>query len=250
MQVFLALFRRELGTFFLSLTGYVIIAAATFLVGESFAVLIKNLGTSPTPVPVTELFYRTYFFWLILLLATPVITMRLFALEKFTGTFETLMTTPVRDVQVVAAKFAAAWFFYLVMWLPMLACFYVVQYFARQSGALEPGALGGMYLGVVLVGALFIAIGCFASALTNSQIVAAMITFAFGVTLFAIAYVADQFQAGSGWQALVMTKFALFQQMQDFARGTVDSRSVVFLSTLTLFFLFLTLRAVEGRRWK
>ena len=65
-------------------------------------------------MPVTEMFYGTFYFWLIVLLATPVITMRLFALEKATGTFETLMTTPVGDVQVVAAKFAAAVIFYLV----------------------------------------------------------------------------------------------------------------------------------------
>ncbi len=250
MHVFLTLLRRELGTFFMSLTGYVIVAATTFLVGESFAVLIKNLGSGVSPVPVTELFYRTYFFWLILLLATPVITMRLFALEKFTGTFETLMTTPVGDFQVVAAKFMAAWLFYLIAWLPMIACCFVVQHFARQSGALEPGTLGGMLLGIALVGSLFISIGCFASAITNNQMVAAMVTFAMGVSLFSLAYVADGLSVGTDWQSQVMGRFALFHQMQDYARGVVDSRSVVFLTTMTLFFLFLTLRAVESRRWK
>jgi ABC-2 type transport system permease protein len=201
-------------------------------------------------VPVTELFYRTYFFWLILLLATPVITMRLFALEKFSGTFETLMTTPVRDFQVVAAKFMAAWLFYLIAWLPMIACCIVIQHFARQSGALEPGTLGGMFVGIALVGALFISIGCFASAITNNQMVAAMVTFAVGVSLFSLAYVADGVSVGSDWQSQVMGKFALFHQMQDYARGVIDSRSVVFLTSLALFFLFLTLRAVESRRWK
>jgi ABC-2 type transport system permease protein len=250
MHVFVTLLRRELGTFFMSLTGYVIIAAATFLVGESFIVLIKNLGGAASPVPVTELFYRTYFFWLILMLATPVITMRLFAQEKFTGTFETLMTTPVRDFQVVAAKFAAAWMFYLLMWLPMIACCFVIQHFARQSNALEPGTLGGMYMGIALVGALFISIGCFASAITSNQMVAAMVTFAVGVSLFSLAYVADGVSVGADWQSQVIGKFALFHQMQDYARGVVDSRSLIFLASLTLFFLFLTLRAVESRRWK
>ena len=108
MRVFWVLLRRELGTFFLSLTGYVIIAAVTLLTGLSFVVLVHNLGPGPATMTVTEMFYSTFFFWLILLLATPVITMRLFALEKASGTFETLMTTPVSDVQVVAAKFTAA----------------------------------------------------------------------------------------------------------------------------------------------
>ena len=84
-------------------------------------------------MPVTELFYATPFFWLILLLAAPVITMRLFAQEKFSGTFETLMTTPVSDLQVVLAKFTAALLFYLVMWLPLLACMFVVRHYTQRS---------------------------------------------------------------------------------------------------------------------
>ena len=97
MQSFLTLTRRDLAGYFLSLSGYVIIAATTFLVGLSFVVLLTKLGGDPSPMPVTEMFYRTQFFWLILILTTPVITMRLFALERFSGTFETLMTTPDRS---------------------------------------------------------------------------------------------------------------------------------------------------------
>jgi ABC-2 type transport system permease protein len=250
MQVFLTLTRRELATYFVSLTGYVIIAAATFLVGESFVVLLRNLGSMATPMPVTELFYRTYFFWLIVLLASPVITMRLFALEKYSGTYETLMTTPVSDVQVVGAKFTAAWLFYLVMWLPMLACLYIVQHYAQQSGALEAGTVGGMFIGIALVGALFMALGCFASALTSSQMVAAMVTLVLGTSLVALSFVAEQVTVTAQWQSQLLGHFALFQQMHDFARGVVDTRSVIFFLTLTMFFLFLTLRAVESRRWK
>src|SRR6266576_2827797 len=102
MQVYLSLARRELAGYFIS--------------------LLVKLQQEPTPMPITELFYITPFFWLVLLLATPVITMRLFALEKFSGTFETLMTAPVSDLQVVLAKFTAALLFYLVMWLPLLGC--------------------------------------------------------------------------------------------------------------------------------
>src|SRR5271154_613637 len=132
MRIFWTLTRRELAAFFFSVTGYVIIAAVTLLIGLSFVVLMTNLGSDPSPMPVTEMFYRTYFFWLIVLLAAPVITMRLFALEKATGTFETLMTTSVGDLQVVAAKFTAAIVFYTVMWLPMLACLFVVRHFTNQ----------------------------------------------------------------------------------------------------------------------
>ncbi|HEX7577135.1 MAG TPA: ABC transporter permease, partial [Verrucomicrobiae bacterium] len=131
MNIFRALLRRELAAFFFSLTGYVIIAAVTFLVGESFAQLIDGLGTDPWPMPVTQMFFGSVYFWMIVLLVAPVITMRLFAQEKASGTFETLMTTPVGDFQVVAAKFAAAIIFYMVAWLPMLVCLFIVRHFTN-----------------------------------------------------------------------------------------------------------------------
>ncbi len=250
MQSFLTMTRRELAAYFLSFSGYVIIAAATFLVGQSLVVLLYKLATESSPMPVTELFYRTEVFWRIVLVATPVITMRSFALERYSGTFETLMTTPVRDLSVVLAKFTAALIFYIVMWLPMLGCLLVVQHYARQSGALEPGTLASMYLGIVLIGAMFLAVGCFASALTRSQVVAAMLAFVLSLSLFILGYVADQTASGATWQALVLRHFALFDQMHDFARGIVDTRAVVLYVSLTFFFLFLTLRAVESRRWR
>lgn len=250
MQSFLTLTRRDLAGYFLSLSGYVIIAATTFLVGLSFVILLTKLGGDPSLMPVTELFYSTQFFWLILILTTPVITMRLFALERSSGTFETLMTTPVPDVAVVLAKFSAALIFYLVMWLPMLACLWVVQYFARQSGALEPRMLVSLFLGIGLLGALFLSLGCFASALTRSQVVAAIVTLALGVSLFSLGYLADQAETGASWQSQVLGYLALFEQMHDFARGVVDTRAVVLHGSLTFFFLFLTLRAVESRRWR
>jgi ABC-2 type transport system permease protein len=242
--------RRELSSFFLSLTGYVIIAAVTLLVGLSFVVLIAGVESRPFTAPVTEMFYSTFYFWLILLLATPVITMRLFALEKASGTFETLMTTPVGDLQVVAAKFAAAIFFYMVAWLPLLACLFIVQHFTDQAGALDAGTVGGMYLGIFLIGSLFLSLGCLASALAQSQMTAAMISFVFGVSLFSLAYLAKSAPVNTHWQTQVLAYFNLFDQMHDFARGAVDTRALVFYVSATLLFLFLTLRVVESRRWK
>jgi ABC-2 type transport system permease protein len=250
MSVFFTLARRELAAFFLSVTGYIIIAAVTLLIGLSFVVLLTNLGTDASPMPVTELFYGTYFFWLIVLVAGPVITMRLFALEKSSGTFETLMTTPVSDLAVVAAKFCAALIFYLIMWLPMLGCLLVVGYFAHQPGALDPGAVGGTYLGIFLIGCLFMSLGCFASAISRNQMTAAILSFVLGVSLFALGFLAEQIPVTAHWQSSIVSFFGLFGQMRDFARGLVDTRSVVFFVTSTLFFLFLTLRAVESRRWK
>ena len=86
----------------------------------SFTLLIKLLNTDPSDVPITELFYKTQFFWLILLLVAPLITMRSFAAEKHSGTYETLMTTPVSDLAVVLAKFTSVMIFYTLLWLPTL----------------------------------------------------------------------------------------------------------------------------------
>jgi ABC-2 type transport system permease protein len=250
MRIFWALLRRELSSFFLSLTGYVIIAAVTLLVGLSFVVLITSVGTDPFTEPVTEMFYSTFYFWLILLLATPVITMRLFALEKASGTFETLMTTPVGDAQVVMAKFTAAILFYMVMWLPLLGCLFLVQHFTNQPGALDAGTVGGMYLGIFLIGCVFLSLGCLASSLSYSQMTAAMISFVLGVSLFSLAYLAKATPVNGHWQTQALAYFNLFDQMHDFARGAIDTRAVTFCVTATFLFLFLTLRVVESRRWK
>jgi gliding motility-associated transport system permease protein len=249
MRIFWTLLRRELAAFFFSLTGYVIIAAVTLLVGWSFNVLMTNLGSEPSPMPVTEMFYKTYFFWLIVLLAAPVITMRLFALEKFSGTYETLMTAPVGDLQVVAAKFTAAIVFFMVMWLPMLACLFIVRHFTNQN-SFDAGTVGGMYLGIFLVGCLFLSVGCFASSLTRSQMAAAMVSFVLGVSLFSLGFLAEAIVTPSHWQSQALSYFGLFEQMHNFARGMVDTRAVIFYLSATFFFLFLTLRVVESRRWK
>jgi ABC-2 type transport system permease protein len=251
MRIFWTLFRRELSSFFVSLTGYVIIAAVTLLTGASFLMLIRNLGSDPFLLPVTELFFNSLLFWIVVVLVTPVITMRLFALEKASGTFETLMTTPVGDLAVVLAKFAAALFFYMIMWLPTIGVLFIVAHFTNETSALDPGMVEGTCLGIFLSGALFISLGCFTSSLTRNQVVAAMLSLAAGVILIIAAYLAQVIPATAGWQMqLVLFYLNFFHQMEDFTRGAVDTRTVVFYLSLTLLFLFLTLRVVESRRWK
>jgi ABC-2 type transport system permease protein len=160
------------------------------------------------------------------------------------------MTAPVTDLQVVLAKFTAALVFYLVMWLPLLGCLVVVQYFSHDRSVMDPGVLGSTYLGVFLLGGLFISVGCCASALTRSQAIAAVLSLALGTSIFLLAYMADQLSSQVTWQQQVLSCFSLFQYMHDFSRGVIDTRPVVLLVSLTMFFLFLTLRIVESRRWK
>ena len=186
-----------------------------------------------------------------MLLVAPVITMRLFALEKASGTFETLMTTPVGDLQVVAAKFAAALIFYMVTWLPLLACLFIVRHFTNQAARWIAARSAECIWAFFWPAACFLSLGCLASALTRSQMAAAMISFALGVSLFALAFLAQSnCRSPTEWQSQVLSYFNLFDQMHDFARGVVDTRAVIFYVSATFLFLFLTLRVVESRRWK
>jgi ABC-2 type transport system permease protein len=249
-QAYRTLFRRELGSHFVSWTGYVIISAVLFLLGLCFVNLIQALNAEATDQPIMELFFSTYYFWLILLLASPIITMRVFALEKYSGTFETLMTTPVSDWEVVLAKFSAALVFYLLMWLPMLGLVFVVRHYGNDPSVLDWGTLAGTSLGIFLLGLLFMSLGCFASALTRSLIIAAMIAFALGISIFLVSFLAFSSPGQAGWQARVFQQVSLIEHMKDFARGVVDTRALVFYLSVTVLFLFLTLKVVESRRWK
>ncbi|HWH71920.1 MAG TPA: ABC transporter permease subunit, partial [Candidatus Sulfotelmatobacter sp.] len=218
MQAYLTLTRRELGGYFLSMTGYIIIAASMFLMGFSFVVLMVKLQQEPTPMPVTELFYITPFFWFILLLSTPIITMRLFALERFSGTFETLMTTPVSELQVVMAKFSAALVFYILMWLPLVGCLFIVRHYTSEPSGFDLGTISSTFLGILLLGCLFLSLGCCASALTRSQVAAAMIGLGLTASLFLLGALANQLPIQASWQSQVLASLAFFEQMHDFAR--------------------------------
>ena len=250
MQAFLTLTRRELSSFLGSLTGYVIIGAAALQMGLSFSILLWKLADISTATPITELFYISPFFWLIVLLSTPIITMRLFALEKYSGTFETLMTTPVGDLQVVLAKFTGALIFYMVMWLPLAGCLALFHHYTNDPSSIDLGAIGTTYLGIFLVGCLYTSIGCLGSSLTKSQITASMITLAIGMALFLLSFLGERAPNEVTWLTQTLNHINMIDHMQDFSRGIVDTRWVSYYVSLTGLFLFLTYRVVESRRWK
>ena len=251
MRVVIILIRRELASFFSGLGGYLVIAAMLFLTGVSFVDIIEAVNNDTIHMPLTELFFGSPFFWLILLVVpTPVITMRLFALEKFSGTYETLMTTPVGDIQVVLAKFAAAWMFFAVAIAPLLGVLQLVHHYASPGEQFEWWTTASTFGGILLIGSSYLAMGCLASALTSSQIVAATMSFAAGLALFLFSFL--QFSVGTqpGWLAALVNHVSLFGHMEDFVRGVVDTRPLVFHLSLAGFVLFVNVKVVESRRWK
>ena len=251
MRVFWLLVRRELGSFFTGLTGYVIIAAVLFLIGISFSSLLEVLNNGdPTDTPITDLFYQSYFFWLIFLLASPLISMRTFAREKAQGTYETLTTAPVSDLQIVLGKFCGVLLFYLLVWTPLLACIGVVRHYSNDVSVFNFGMIASTYLGILLIGGVFMALGCFTSSFTRSQILAAIISFVMGMGLFILSYRAMYGSPGSEWWNRLLSHISLIEHMQEFVKGVVDTRFVVFYLSLIAFFLYLTLKVVESRRWR
>lgn len=249
MSVITTLTRRELAGHFLCLRGYVILAGVQLLLGASLLTVVYLLNGRAYDLPFTEKFPQTEFFWLVLLMISPVITMRTFAQEKSTGTFETLMTTPVSDHQVVLAKFLGSYFFYLTAFLPMLAYPFILERYAHESMAVDIGGVLSLGLGITLFGSFFMALGCFASSLTRSQIVAAVLTFAAGTCLFMLGYLADLRPPEMNWWHHVFHHISMLEHMQDFSSGIVDSRHVLLYLSLTVLFLFLTTKSIGSRRW-
>lgn len=250
MRTYAVLLHRELSCYLYALSSYVTLAAVVFLLGLGWVSLLEAFNGETLSAPLTEVFYDTMYFWLVLLVVPPVITMRLFARERSAGTFETLMTAPVGDAAVVLAKFTAGFLFYLLTWLPLVVCLAVVRRYIPEPQPHDWQPVASTLLGVALLGASYVAMGCLASALTRSQILAAVLGLAMGVTLFLVSFLRASVGMGDGWVAALVNHVSLLTHMEQFVRGVVDTRPVVFHLSWTAWLLFLTVKVVESRRWK
>ena len=250
MAVLLTLIYREVAAHFFSVRGYVIMAGVQLILGSSLLMVLHKLNGLPYDLPFTEQFPQTQFFWLVLLLIAPVITMRTFAHEKASGTFETLLTTPVSDAQVVLAKFMGSYLFFIIAFLPALSYPFILEHYAHRAMEVDSRAVISLGIGIGLFGAFFMALGCFASSLTRSQIVAAMITFAVGTGLYITGYLSDLPTSDPQWWHYVLRHTSMLLHMEDFSTGILDTRHIFLYFSLTGVFLFLTCKSIESRRWK
>ncbi len=242
MKKLLAIVGREWRAYFLSPLAYVILTAYMFLNGFIFSRIVAFLSTPGVPRErfLTLMFTNTYF-WIFTLFLIPIITMRLLAEERKTGTLEVLLTSPVSETTVVLGKFLGALGFYLAIWVPSLV---FIAYLKSQT-AVDLGSVAAGYVGITLIGAYFIAIGVFASALTKNQIVAAILTFAMLIPLFS----AGLFQSGTdpGRQSVV-DYLNMWDHMDEFARGVVDTRRLVYYLSGMAFFLFLSVVVLSSKK--
>ncbi len=164
-------------SYFYSPIAYIVLVFFLLLSGVDFYFQLSFMNGRPVGYAVQEAFFNSVFFWFAFVLIFPLITMRLFAEEFKLGTIEPLMTAPVRDWQVVLAKFGGALVFYIVLWLPTLLYFVIFQAATKQPAANSIGAYLGSYLMLLLLGMFYLSVGCLASVLTRNQIVAAIISF-------------------------------------------------------------------------
>src|SRR6266513_2257531 len=250
MRKFWTLLVREVRSYFYSPMGYIVLVFFLLVSGVDFYFQVSFMNGKPVPYSVEEAFFNSVFFWFAFVLIFPLITMRLFAEEFKLGTIEPLMTAPVRDSQVVLAKFFGALVFYIVLWLPPLLYFAIFQKITHQPAANSTGAYWGSYLMLLLLGMFYVSIGCLASVVTKNQIVAAIISFSaitllffFGLVQFILLDVSSGMRDALGY-------FSAIEHMGTYSRGVIDTRPIVLYFILTALMLALTYQAFQSRKWR
>lgn len=243
MRTFFALWKRELAALFLSPIAYVMLMFFLLVTGCGFYWLVKeNLEVMHSVQGLMVVI------WACMLIVLPVLTMRTFAEERKSGTFETLMTAPVRDPAVVTSKFAGVLLFFLLMCAPTLLYPAVLHLLAPTAVAhMDMAAVLNGYLTVALIASAFIAMGILASALTSNQIIAAIATF----SIMSILFFGGLFEPHLSKNPVVREVGGYLSSalhLMESARGVFDTRSLVLYLSTTAFFLFATTKTIETRR--
>jgi len=242
---FFALFRKELSAYFISPLFYLVTAVFLCLSGYYFYTDLIFFVTFGFGMNILENFWQLLLvdLRLVMLLCIPLLTMRAFAEEKKLGTLELLLTYPVRDSELLLAKFAAC----AVVCTLMLGgtLLYPIYVYTLQPFAVLP--LVASYLGLCLLALSFIACGLFVSALTDSQVVAAVATT--GVLL--LGWILSWNEAATSPALVrVLAHLSMFDHFQNFTRGIIDAQDVGYFACFVALFSFLTLRVLESRTWR
>jgi ABC-2 type transport system permease protein len=244
-----AIARRELAAYFLSPVSWIVLTLFLLIEGYTFWLFCELLNGRDTPhgAVLQYFFGGTFLYWVFVMFLVAVLTMRLLAEEKRAGTIEPLLTAPVDRWEVVVGKFLGALGFWAALWLPTLLYVVVLRAYAPEGAAPDPGPIVAGYLGTMLIGAGAIAIGLVASALTRNQILAAVLAFVALVMLLLIGVVGDAL-VRTGPSAEVLRYLNLFRHMEDFGRGIVDSRRIVWHLGLVALGVFAAARALRPSR--
>ena len=241
MRNILAVCTKELYTYFVSPIAYFVCFVFTAISGFLFSILLlstSNIGGTGTDVMQT-LFGNMA---IILLFFTPVLTMKLFAEERKSGTIELLLTSPITDGQVVLGKFFAS----CILVSIMLALTLLFPLLTQRFGYLEIGPLLSGYLGIILISSSFLALGILMSSMCKNQLVAALTSFGILITLWVIGALS----ARAGPIGKFLSYLSLPEHYRDFARGVILLKDVVYYFSFTCVCLFATFKSIESSKWR
>jgi ABC-2 type transport system permease protein len=246
----LAIARKELTSYFASPIAYVVIGFFALMYGFFFYSLLlyfdrQSLQAAGQPVNVNEQFLRPVFLnaTVIFLFVLPLVTMRTYSEEKRSGTIELLLTAPLTDLQIIIGKFLGAMGLYASMMA--LTLVHVGLLFAFGNPEWRPVAT--TYLGMLLMGGCFVSVGLLISSLTKNQIVAGMVTFGVFLMLWVINWIAS-FMGPTAQQ--VLNYLSITDHLDDFTKGIIDTKHIVYYVSFITFGLFLTARSVDTERWR
>lgn len=230
--------RRELVSAFTRPLAYIFVAIFLLACGIIFGTVVFQPGQEAS---MSRLFmYLVMMLWLVV----PILTMPLISEELSRGTIETMMTAPITDVQLVIGKFLGVFLFYIVLLATTLV--YVILLAMYGDPAPVQAVIG--YVGMLLVGTTFISIGLFFSSLTRDQLLAALLG---AVVLVALTLGAEfSLRLLSGRVREIVAYVSVSARFNDFSRGIMDTGSLIYFVGLTAFFLFVTVKVVESRRWR
>jgi len=241
MQNILVIAKREINSYFASPIAYVAVAVYLVLAGFIFVFNVNAMATYGAPVSMQGQFGTMVFLWLIF---APPLTMRLLAEEQRMGTLELLLTSPVRDWEVVLGKFLGS---LAIMALTIILTF-AYGLILRVNGNADVGPMAAGYLGLFLTGASLMSIGVMASAMTQNQVIAALLSFVTTLILWIISATGQLMSNLTASQIFAQLDF--FEHTNNFWRGIVDTNDMVYFVSLMALALFIATRVLETRRWR
>ena len=258
MRNFQLIFLNEIKSYFTSPVAYVVITIFLIITGYFFYSLLGVFSMVSFQAETNPMLARQYNLLnlnesvvrplfgnisMIMLLMTPLLTMRLLAEEKKSGTMELLLTFPVKDIEVLLGKFFASLGVFSVMLIASLI-FPILLFYLGEP---ELGPIITGYIGLFLLGTAFISLGIFTSSLTENQIIAATISFGVLLLFWLLSY--SKIFASPGLAAFI-SYVAITDHLDSLAKGVLDTEDLIYYLNFTLVFLFLTLRSIESRRWR
>ncbi len=250
MRPFRILLAHELRMLLVGPATYIAATLFLLVMGFIFAGILETFAAAPQEGSPAAVFFQL--FWLPVFFMVPLLTMKCIAEERRLGTLETLLTTPITTPQVVLAKFFASYVLYLSLWGATAGFFYILVRFAGRSQPLDFGPILGGYLFIAISGTLFVAVGILASSLTRNQAVAGILSCVILIALvIGVSYVSTlqilKLESMVRVRAVV-DHFQVFTHLEDFTRGVVDTRQVLYyLSGATLALIF-SILGVEARQ--